>query len=220
MPDLITIQNGVYPVLERMYREWPQEFPKALNNFGQRLRKRMMQEIRAGRPAGTQLPPLNPDTLKARANGPQTKAAKRAQRALRQQRKGDPAYKVSQIAGYGGKLSDLIRYATAANGSSMDYALEVGWLDSQTPGVSKSAEKWQDAVQRQMTNKERRFRRVYGLTQPRTYSKPERAAIRCYQLSQPTHDDMLVSMLKSIQANLENNARSMTPGGWSGISTP
>ena len=174
----LTVKDNAAPLLQALARDFPREFPRAMKTLGMSLRKRIARELTAGSPAGKALAPLHQNTL-----------------ALRRY------FKNGKERQFGGMLVNVIRYEW--DGKS----LRVGWLDSQTPGISRAAVRFQKFITRAITPRERRLRRILGIEQEKAYVKPERQAMSPYVSDPKIGDEATTIVAKAIKGIIQSRAK-------------
>lgn len=213
----VVINDGVTPTLQDLAQSFPKEFKKALMDLGQRYRRRMREEFRAGSPAGQTLAPLSPLTIqmrhrrlakrafdKVRVSRRDSLQGKRARRLLKKAREAAQVnfrkhlYEIeSEMQGFGGKLPSLTEYKVEA-----DNTLRVGWLGGVVKGSPKLISGYQPALKRTFTKDERhQFHQIFGKTLPvQSYSRPERVVPAVFKPD--LANDGYLTIVKSIKGRL------------------
>jgi len=217
------VTDGISPALRELAEQYPGYFRRAMLAAGQRWKRILGAEMRAGNPAGKAFAPLhwltkrNKQTqqlgitfgakealrseLKKNRQAKDTplKGSLRTQELTRKRALIKRAYRVTE--GFGGLLPELSEFATPQGG------VEVGWLGTIKAGIDKSLARWQRNENRALNRQERHaMHRKFGRNLPFTQKeRPARPPVEPQQ--EVFAKDVNTSAIKTIDALVMNAKR-------------
>ena len=198
MSNAITVRDDISPALSAMAVESPQALKRAMLALGQRYRKRISTEFRAGNPAGQPFAPLSPVTLQLRKMKLDTIKAKRRQMRAEgvagASKRGRSLTRArSMLQGFGGVLPTLAEFQTQTG-------VRVGFLGILRVRSDRAVARYQRAESRPYSKAElHKWHKLFGKTLPeRSYNRPRRAPVSPFEDSWNT--DALGSIRKTFEA--------------------